>query len=154
MENHIDLDGTLAKDPETNTTPKGSQYTRARLAHSQGYWDTQANRWVDGKTPTGWYTLYASGTAGRQLQSFQKGDKVLVTGSLDMNEWQDKSGSNRTEMVIHVKTIARTPSSKTQEGNGSYQASNYQTPVAPINYQAPSQPPTMPQSDPWENPEF
>lgn len=156
MENFIALDGTLAKDPETNTTPKGYEYTRARLAHSQGHWDTQQNRWVDGKTPTGWYTLYANNTAGRQLQSFHKGDKVLVTGSLDMNEWQDKSGANRTEMVIHVKTIARTPSSKTQ---GDYQAnyqtaSNYQTPAAPINYQAPATPPTMPQSDPWENPEF
>lgn len=150
MENHIDLDGTLAKDPETNTTPKGSQYTRARMAHSQGYWDTQANRWVDGKTPTGWYTLYASGTAGRQLQSFQKGDKVLVTGSLDMNEWQDKSGAKRTEMVIHVKTIGRTPSTK--QGQAGYQTgyqANYQ-PAPAINYQTP----TQPQSDPWENPEF
>ena len=156
MENYIAMTGILAKDPEINNSPKGSQYTRARLAHSQGHWDTQANRWVDGKTPTGWYTLYASGTAGRQLQSFHKGDKVLVTGSLDMNEWQDKSGSNRTEMVIHVKTIARTPSTK--QGDTSYQtANNYQAnyqPAPAINYQAPSQPPTMPQSDPWENPEF
>lgn len=152
MENHIDLDGTLAKDPETNTTPKGSQYTRARMAHSQGYWDTQANRWVDGKTPTGWYTLYASGTAGRQLQSFQKGDKVLVTGSLDMNEWQDKTGANRTEMVIHVKSIARTPSTKQGQAPASNYQSAYQTPAPAVNYQTPTQP--MPQSDPWENPEF
>lgn len=155
MENYIAMTGILAKDPETNTTPKGSQYTRARLAHSQGYWDTQRNQWVDGRTSTGWYTLYTSTSGGRQLQQFHKGDKVLVTGSLDMNEWQDKSGSNRTEMVIHVKTIARTPSSKTQ-GDAGYQANNYQagyqTPA--INYQAPATPPTMPQSDPWENPEF
>ena len=153
MENFIALDGNLVKDPETNTTPKGYEYTRARLAHSQGHWDKQANQWVEAKTPAAWYTLYANNTTGRQLQSFKKGDKVLVTGTLDMNEWEDKSGAKRTEMVIHVKTIARTPSSKTQ-GDTGYQTgyqTNYQSAPA-INYQTPTQP--MPQSDPWENPEF
>lgn len=146
MENFIALNGNLVKDPETNTTPKGFEYTRTRLAHSQGHWDTQQNRWVDGKTPTAWYTLYASNSAARQLQSFHKGDHVLVTGTLDMNEWQDKSGAKRTEMVIHVKTIARTPSK--QEGNPTV---NYQTPA--VNYQTPNYQ-TQPQSDPWENPDF
>lgn len=148
MENFIALNGTLVKDPETNTTPKGYEYTRVRLAHSQGHWDTQQNRWVDGKTPTGWYTLYANNTTGRQLQQFHKGDKVLVTGTLDMNEWQDKSGANRTEMVIHVKTIARTPS---KQGNNTGYQNSYQAPA--VNYQTPNYQ-TQPQSDPWENPEF
>lgn len=148
MENFIAINGTLAKDPETNSTPKGYQYTRARMAHNQGHWDTQSNQWVEAKTSAAWYTLYANNTVGRQLQSFHKGDKVLVTGSLDMNEWQDKTGANRTEMVIHVKTVARTPSTK-QVDNTGYQApaANYQTPT----YQ------TQPQSDPWEaynEPEF
>ncbi len=146
MENFIALDGNLVKDPETNTTPKGYEYTRVRLAHSQGHWDKQANQWVEAKTPAAWYTLYANNTIGRQLQQFHKGDHVLVTGSLDMNEWQDKTGAKRTEMVIHVKTIARTPSKQ-----GGTPAANYQTPA--VNYQTPNYQ-TQPQSDPWENPEF
>lgn len=156
MENFIAMSGILAKDPETNTTPKGFEYTRTRMAHNQGHWDKQTNQWVEAKTSAAWYTLYASATAGRQLQSFHKGDKVLVTGSLDMNEWTDKTGANRTEMVIHVKTVAREPSSKRGDNTGYQTANNYQagyqTPAPAINYQAPAQ--TMPQSDPWENPEF
>ena len=112
MENFIAMSGILAKDPETNTTPKGFEYTRARMAHSQGYWDKQSNQWVEAKTSAAWYTLYANNTAGRQLQQFHKGDHVLVTGTLDMNQWTDKSGANRTEMVIHAKTVAHEPSSK------------------------------------------
>ena len=154
MENFIAMNGILAKDPEINTTPKGFEYTRARMAHSQGYWDKQANQWVEAKTSAAWYTLYANNTAGRQLQQFHKGDHVLVTGTLDMNQWTDKNGANRTEMVIHVKTLAREPSSKQggtgYQTQGDYQAApNYQSPASP-NFQAP-------QSQPWETysePEF
>lgn len=155
MENFIAMNGILAKDPEVNTTPKGFEYTRARMAHSQGYWDKQSNRWVEAKTSAAWYTLYANNTAGSQLQSFHKGDHVLVTGTLDMNQWQDKSGANRTEMVIHVSTIARTPSSKQGANPGYQSATNYQS--AP-SYQSPASPNFQaPQSQPWETysePEF
>ena len=155
MENFIAMTGILAKDPETNTTPKGFEYTRARMAHSQGYWDKQSNQWVEAKTSAAWYTLYANNTAGRQLQQLHKGDHVLVTGTLDMNQWTDKNGANRTEMVIHVKTLAREPSSKQgdtgYQTQGGYQAaSNYQSPASP-SFQAPAQ------SQPWETysePEF
>lgn len=151
MENFIAMSGILAKDPEINTTPKGFEYTRARMAHSQGYWDKQANQWVEAKTSAAWYTLYANNTAGRQLQQLHKGDHVNVTGTLDMNQWTDKNGANRTEMVIHVDSIGVPP--KTQGGN-SYQ-NNYQ---ADPNYQSPSSPNFQaPQSQPWETynePEF
>ena len=151
MENFIAMNGILAKDPETNTTPKGFEYTRARMAHSQGYWDKQSNQWVEAKTSAAWYTLYANNTTARQLQQLHKGDHVVVTGSLDMNQWTDKNGANRTEMVIHVQSIGIPP--KTQGGyqtQGDYQAApNYQSPASP-NFQAP-------QSQPWETysePEF
>ena len=152
MENFIAMSGILAKDPETNTTPKGFEYTRARMAHSQGYWDKQANQWVEAKTSAAWYTLYASNKTASQLRSFHKGDHVLVTGTLDMNQWTDKNGANRTEMVIHARTVAREPSSK--QGDTGYQtANNYQAPA--VNYQSPNyQTQAMPQSDPWETPEF
>ena len=149
MENFIAMSGILAKDPEVNTTPKGFEYTRARMAHSQGYWDKQSNRWVEAKTSAAWYTLYASNKTASQLQSLHKGDHVQVTGTLDMNQWTDKNGANRTEMVIHVQSIGIPP--KTQGGyQNNYQAApNYQSPSSP-NFQAP-------QSQPWETysePEF
>lgn len=148
MENFIAMNGILAKDPEINTTPKGFEYTRARMAHSQGYWDKQSNQWVEAKTPAAWYTLYANNKTASQLQAFHKGDHVLVTGTLDMNQWTDKNGANRTEMVIHVKTIAHTPS---KQGNNTGYQNSYQAPA--VNYQTPNYQ-TQPQSDPWENPEF
>ena len=148
--NFIAMSGILAKDPEINTTPKGYEYTRARMAHSQGYWDKQANQWVEAKTSAAWYTLYANNTTGQQLQQFHKGDHVVVTGSVDMNQWTDKNGANRTEMVIHVQSITREISSKQGGYQNDYQAApNYQSPASP-NFQAP-------QSQPWEaysEPEF
>lgn len=144
MENFIAVTGIIAKTPETKTSQKGASYTRARFVHDQGSYDKNTQTWTPAKTPAAWYTLYATASVGPRLAAMSKGDKALVTGRIDVDEWTDKNGGQRTELIIHVRSIARIP----QANSGPQAQAMPATPVmaAPV-----------PAADPWETynePEF
>ena len=64
-----------------------------------------AGNWHDASTA--WYTVKMWGQlAENAAQSLQKGQPVIVTGRLEVNEWSNpQSGSRGTELVITATTI-------------------------------------------------
>jgi single-strand DNA-binding protein len=88
MSESITVTGLIATTPRHLVTQDGLAITSFRLASSQRRFDKNQNKWVDGET--NWYTI----TAFRQLAinvagSFNKGDRVLITGKLRIRDWDN-----------------------------------------------------------------
>jgi single-strand DNA-binding protein len=88
MSELITVTGLIATTPRHLVTQDGLAITSFRLASSQRRFDKNQNKWVDGET--NWYTI----TAFRQLAinvagSFNKGDRVLITGKLRIRDWDN-----------------------------------------------------------------
>jgi len=94
MSDQITLTGLVATTLRHIVTSEGLGITSFRLASNQRRFDRAQNAWVDGDT--NWYTV----TAFRQLAtnaaaSIEKGQRILVTGTVRIREWEsgEKSGT-------------------------------------------------------------
>lgn len=88
MSEVITVSGLIATTPRHLITQDGLPITSFRLASSQRRYDRSQNKWTDGET--NWYTV----TSFRQLAinmagSFNKGDRVLITGKLQVRDWDN-----------------------------------------------------------------
>lgn len=100
----ITVRGRLGSHIDLKTLPSGSKLARARMAVTRRGRDDAGN-WHDASTA--WYTVKMWGQlAENAAQSLQKGQPVIVTGRLEVNEWSNlQSGSKGTELVITATTI-------------------------------------------------
>lgn len=93
MSNQITVVGTLAADPKDIRLSNGGGMCSFRLASNDRRFDREKNDWVDG--PTNWFTVNVFRTLGEHaLQSFRKGDRIILTGRLRVRNWEtsEKSG--------------------------------------------------------------
>lgn len=98
--------GNLGTDAEFKKTPKGTPVTSFSLANTPR--KQQGNEWVDGDTT--WFRIFvwnrdAAGTA----LALKKGDKVIVTGRLQVSTYIDKEGNNRTALEINADGVGVVP---------------------------------------------
>jgi single-strand DNA-binding protein len=91
----LHISGLIATTPRHLVTQDGLPITSFRLASSQRRFSKEQNKWIDGET--NWYTI----TAFRQLainmaQSFNKGDRVVVSGRIRVRDWDngDRAGTS------------------------------------------------------------
>jgi len=91
----ISISGFVGTVPETSRTSRGELMTKFRLGCPQSYFDKATQRFVD--QDVSWYSV----TSFRQLAanveaSINKGDHVMVTGSLKIAKWNgiESSGIN------------------------------------------------------------
>lgn len=103
MTEQITATGLIATTPRHLVTQEGLPITSFRLASSQRRFDRNQNKWVDGET--NWYTV----TAFRQLAingagSLNKGDRILVTGTLRIRDW-DNGERAGTSVEIEAEGI-------------------------------------------------
>jgi len=94
MTDTITITGLVATTPRHITTSDGLAITSFRLASSQRRYDKVQQRWID--ADTNWYTI----SAFRQLASniatsVNKGDRVMLTGTIKIRDWEntDRSGT-------------------------------------------------------------
>ncbi len=95
MTDTMTLTGLVATTPRHLVTSEGLPVTSFRLASSQRRFDRKQNAWVD--AGTNWYTVSTYRQLATNLVgSVQKGDRVLVTGRLRIQDWEsgDKKGTN------------------------------------------------------------
>lgn len=98
--------GNLGSDAEFRKTPKGTPVASFNIANT-----TRKNvngEWVDGDT--NWFRVFvwnhdAAGTA----LTFRKGDKVLVTGRLQISKYTTKDGEDRTSLEINADGVGLVP---------------------------------------------
>ena len=100
----IQAAGNLTADPELRFTKSGDAVATLRLA-------TNRNR----KTDAGWettHTTYLSVKLWRQdaeaaAEHLRKGDRVVVSGELLIEEWEGKDGGKRQTPTVDRATVAK-----------------------------------------------
>lgn len=96
--NKVILIGNLGADPETRTTPSGTQVANLRLATTERRKDRDGN-WTD---HTEWHRVVCFGKTAENVSRFlRKGRQIYVEGRLRTNKWQDRDGNDRwtTEVI-------------------------------------------------------
>ena len=103
QKNRIELAGYLAAKPEVRYLPSGTPVANARLA--EGYRYTDRNNQV--QEHTNWHGLVFYGDLADIAVAYEKGDNVLVEGSLQTRKFTPRDGSPRTVYEVVVRTIYR-----------------------------------------------
>lgn len=90
MSDHITLVGNIVGDLEQRTTRGGGPVAAFRLAVGERRFDREKGEWVDGHT--NFYAISVFGDLGAHaLRSFQKGERVILSGRLRLREWETES---------------------------------------------------------------
>lgn len=91
MLNNITLMGRLTRAPELRATQTGKSVTSFTVAIDRDY-DRQQTDFID--------CVAWGGTAEFVSNHFAKGQMIALTGRLQMRDWKDKHGNNRTAYEI------------------------------------------------------
>lgn len=92
----------VAMEPELRFAPSGVAVCKIRaVASSRKQVDGE---WVDDRTC--WVNLTGFKKIGENMvESFEKGDLVVVTGKMQTEDWEDSNGNKRTSVGIIVDVI-------------------------------------------------
>lgn len=102
----ITVVGNLVSTPEVRFTPSGNQMTTGTVVENHGYKDKLTGDWVE-TAPTFWPFVLWGEMGGNAVESFAKGDRVVVVGETRTNEWTDKdTGDKRSRVELNVREIA------------------------------------------------
>ena len=92
--NRVILSANLTKDADLRYTGNGKPYSKFSIANNEGYGDNQKTNFFN-------CTLFGKGA--ENLNRFlTKGQKVLITGRVDLGKYTDKEGVERltTDIIV------------------------------------------------------
>lgn len=97
--------GNLTGDPELRFTPSGAAVANFTVAHTPRKYNKQSQQWEDGET------TFLNGTVWREqaenvAESFKRGDRVVVVGSLVSRSYETRQGDKRTVLELEVDEVA------------------------------------------------
>ena len=100
--------GRLGNNPEITILPSGKERVKFSIAVDRNY------KKEDGSRPTDWIAVVIWGSANYvKKTNMHKGDKVVVSGRYEINEWTDNNGIKQfagslnctnIELVEHKKS--------------------------------------------------
>jgi single-strand DNA-binding protein len=100
----ITVVGNVAWPPRLRTLASGTVVADFRIGTTPSRFDKVTDAWVDQETlwfnVTCWRTL-----AENAALSFNKGDRVMVTGSMSTRSWKTKEGEDRTSLEIDATSV-------------------------------------------------
>ncbi|MFT4187854.1 MAG: single-stranded DNA-binding protein [Aeromicrobium sp.] len=154
-ETNITVIGNLTDHPELKFTPSGAAVANFTVASTPRTFDRQTNEWRDGEA------LFFRCAAWRQLaenvaESLTKGQRVIVTGTLRIRNFERQDGSRGTSVEINVEEIGpslRFATAKVERaqrsggGGGGYNAGG-----GGGGFGGGNAAPSQPASDPWGAP--
>jgi len=100
----ITVIGTLTQDPELRFTPAGAAVANFTVASNHRYFDTASNEWKDGDATFLRCNLWRQ-AAENVCESLEKGQRVIVVGSLKQRSYETKEGEKRTVYDVEVDEI-------------------------------------------------
>lgn len=107
--------GRLTANPEITTLPSGKERARFSIAVDRNYKDK------NGQRPCDFFSVVKWGSAEYlRVTHMGKGDKVIVTGRMEMNEWQDNDGLLHKDKILNcenVELVAKKRSDKDAAAN-------------------------------------
>jgi single-strand DNA-binding protein len=114
MLNSCSFIGRLGKDVESVNTTSGTSVSKFSLACSEKY---------KGKETTEWINCVTFGkTAEFAAKYLQKGALIYVSGKMNTQKWQDKSGNDRytTQILVNDLQSLSSKSVDQQKSNGGH----------------------------------
>ena len=138
MLNHIVLMGRLTRDPELRRTGSGVAVASFTLAVDRDYAAQGAEKETDFVDIVAWRN-----TAEFVSKYFAKGRMAVVTGRLQIRNWQDKEGNKRRSAEVVADNVYFGDSKRDNADGGSFnQSQGYaqsfnQVPQQQSAYQAP-----------------
>lgn len=95
--NKFIVTGNLTKDAELRYTTNEKAYSKFTIANNEGYGDNKKTNFFN-------CTLWGKGA--ENLNRFLvKGQKVLITGRVDINDYTDKEGISKKIIDINVDSF-------------------------------------------------
>ena len=92
--------GRLGDNPEITLMPNGKERVRFSIAVDRNY------KREDGTRPNDWIPVVIWGSAAYvKKTNLGKGDKVCVTGRIEINEWTDGNGMPKRGFVLKCDGI-------------------------------------------------
>jgi single-strand DNA-binding protein len=99
MPDNITVTGVVATTPRHVVTAEKLPVTTFRLASTQRRYDRTEGKWVD--ADTNWYSIAAfRQLASNLVGSIDKGQRVVVTGRLQVKEWTNGEKSGRDVEIV------------------------------------------------------
>ncbi|NLV85660.1 MAG: single-stranded DNA-binding protein [Clostridiales bacterium] len=116
MLNHISLMGRLTRDPELRYTQAGTPVASFSLAVDRDFASKES-----GERQTDFIDIVAWRQTGEFVSKyFQKGSMAVVTGRLQIRDWQDKEGNKRRSAEVVADNIYFGESKRSRESEGGY----------------------------------
>ena len=131
MLNVVAIMGRLVDDPELKTTQQGTSVCSFRIACDRNRAAKGEERKADFIDVVAWRQ-----TAEFICKYFQKGSLIAIEGSLQIRQYQDKNGNNRTAFEIVANNINFAGPKNSNAGGGA----NYQNSAPSYQNAAPARP--------------
>lgn len=96
-----ELLGNAGKDAEIKQSKSGKTYSVCSMGVSTGFGDNKKTIWYD---LVAFANKYGVDTV-QDLGAVKTGDKILVKGSLDVDEWIDKEGGKHVTQKLIVRDL-------------------------------------------------
>ena len=129
MLNHIVLMGRLSSDPELRRTGSGIAVASFTLAVDRDFASQGGEKETDFVDIVAWRS-----TAEFVSKYFTKGRMAVVSGRLQIRNWQDKEGNKRRSAEVVADNVYFGESKRDSMASSGFD----QTP--PVSYQAPANP--------------
>lgn len=104
MDSTITIVGNLARDPELRFTPSGQAVASFGVAVNRRWQNKQTQEWEEQVSfidVTAWGSL-----AENVSESLEKGARVLVTGRIEQQSWDDKdTGAKRSKLQLVADSV-------------------------------------------------
>jgi single-strand DNA-binding protein len=118
----IRLIGHVGREPESDTTAKGTQRCRFSLA---------VNVYIAGETVANWYNVTVFGQSAEFVQNYiTTGQPVLVKGDLVLREYQGRDGATKISPDVTAYKVISLSGRDDEGGGGEYRKTSRTTNAA------------------------
>ena len=103
--NSVTIAGNLGEDPEIRFTKGGQAVSNFSVASTPRVYNKDKNEWADGETL--WMRVTAWGDMAENVaETLRRGNRVLVTGRLEQNNWVTEEGEKRSSIQMVADDVA------------------------------------------------
>ncbi|MYA00633.1 MAG: single-stranded DNA-binding protein [Chloroflexi bacterium] len=96
--NRVELLGRVGGDPELRHTQGGTAVVQLRLATDR--------RRENGNDETDWHTVVCWAKQAEAVAEYvRKGERVYVSGRLQLQSWETDGGERRSRIEIHAQEV-------------------------------------------------
>ena len=121
MLNHITIMGRLTRDPELRRTSSGIAVASFTVAVDRDFGGRDG-----GEKETDFIDCVAWRQTGEFVSKyFTKGSMIVVSGRLQIRNWNDKDGNKRRSAEVVADNVYFGESKRSNEGNSSYGGNAY-----------------------------